>query len=86
MYICFSHVVLEARVGPRLEQRLGAGDVAAHGGEVQRRPLGRGLRRSWGGLLRGARVGRGVGESGRLGIPSIYLAGVRWVGHATGPA
>ena len=74
MYICFSHVVLEARVGPRLEQRLGAGDVTAHGGEVQRRPLGRGLRRSWGGaFLRGARVGRGVGESGRLGISSIVL-------------
>ena len=28
-----------------------------------------------GGLLRGARVGRGVGESGRLGIPSGRAVG-----------
>jgi hypothetical protein len=62
MYICFSHVVLEARVGPRLKQRLGAGDVAAHGGEVQRRPLGRGLRRSWGGAFKG---GEGRARGGR---------------------
>ena len=34
-----AHLVLEARVGPRLEQRLDAGSVAVGGREVQRRPL-----------------------------------------------
>ena len=35
-----AHIVLEARVGPRLEQRLDAGRVAVVGRPVQRRPLG----------------------------------------------
>ena len=55
-----AHIVLEARVGPRLEQRLDAGRVAVVGRAVQCRPLG--LPRRGGGRTHAGGVVAASGE------------------------
>ena len=70
-----AHLVLEARVGPRLEQRLDAGRVAVEGRDVQRRPLvlprrGGGRTHAGGAAAAGGRVvseGGGRGADGGWG-------------------
>ena len=72
-----AHHVLEARVGPRLEQRLDAGRVAVVGRAVQRRPLvlpRRGGRRTHAGGAAAA-GGRVVSEGGERGAQGAWGGG-----------
>ena len=67
-----AHLVLEARVGPRLEQRLDAGRVAVVGRPMQRRPLllprrGGGRTHAGGAAAAGGRVVSGGGGRGAEG-------------------
>ena len=71
-----SHVVLEARVGPRLEQRLGAGRVTTHCREMQRRPLGGGLCLGLG-LLR---VRQTVARCSAVHLAVVWVVGFVGVG------